>query len=62
MTHDGNRPTDEPGDQPGGSLGVRLGGVRGVGGHYRGALYGFTLRVSALTVLLGCAIVGGAGR
>jgi hypothetical protein len=43
------------GKQPGGSIG----GALGVVSRYRGALYGFTLRVSALTAVLGCAVVGG---
>ncbi|MEU6548694.1 hypothetical protein ABZ915_00185 [Streptomyces sp. NPDC046915] len=64
MAHDdGNQPTrrvadgitDVPAEQPGGSVGGALGVVR----RYRRALYGFTLRVSALTAVLGCVIVAG---
>ncbi|MEU1801221.1 hypothetical protein [Streptomyces sp. NPDC019937] len=36
-----------------------IGGVLGVVGRYRRALYGFTLRVAAVTAVLGCAIVAG---
>ena len=50
MADEGN-----PADGMGGSIGGSLGVVR----RYRRALYGFTLRVSALTAVLGCAIVGG---
>lgn len=51
MTHDGNQSTDRAGGGIGGALDV----VR----RYRRALYGFTLLVSALTAVLGCAIVAG---
>ncbi|MGW7086004.1 hypothetical protein ACWGH2_21275 [Streptomyces sp. NPDC054871] len=47
MAHEGNQPR-------GG-----IAGALGITGHHRGAPYGFALRVSALTALLGCAIVAG---
>ncbi|MGA5898036.1 hypothetical protein [Streptomyces venetus] len=53
MAHDGN----QPGGSVGGALGV--GGALDVLGRHRRALYGFTLHVSALTAVLGCAIVAG---
>ncbi|MEV2250949.1 hypothetical protein AB0I94_10280 [Streptomyces sp. NPDC050147] len=56
MARDGNQPTEQPCGRPGGVGGVLSAAlVRG----YRGAAYGFTLRVAALTALLGCAIVAG---
>ena len=51
MAHEGIQSADGIGGSIGGALGV----VRG----YRRVLYGFTLCVSALTALLGCAIVAG---
>jgi hypothetical protein len=47
MAHEGNQPTDG------------IGGALGVVRRYRRALYGLTLLVSALTAVLGCAIVAG---
>ncbi|MFI7015553.1 hypothetical protein [Streptomyces sp. NPDC050164] len=47
MAHDGNQPV--------GGVGEAVGAVR----RYRRALYGFTLRVSVLTAVVGCAIVAG---
>ncbi|MFD8365181.1 hypothetical protein [Streptomyces hygroscopicus] len=62
MAHDGDQSTGrvaegvgDPAEQPGGIIG----GALAVVGRYRSALYGFTLRVSALTAVLGCAIVAG---
>lgn len=53
MARDGNQSTGRP--VPGSSLGGRSSFVR----HYRGAPYGFALRVAALAALLGCAILAG---
>ncbi|MFI1676214.1 hypothetical protein [Streptomyces sp. NPDC020607] len=64
MAHDGNQPTDpaaadidgRPAEQTArGNLGDTLGAVR----HQPRAVYGFTLRVSALTAVLGCAVLAG---
>ncbi|MEU0838388.1 hypothetical protein ABZ370_02810 [Streptomyces sp. NPDC005962] len=55
MAHEGNQSTERPGGGIGGGIGRALGVVR----RQPRALYGFTLLVSALTALLGCAIVGG---
>nr|WP_236055119.1 hypothetical protein [Streptomyces sabulosicollis] len=63
MEHEGNQSTDRAADGHGDTtaeqLGGGIGGALGVVGRYRGALYGLTLRVSALTAVLGCAIVAG---
>ncbi|MGW5691037.1 hypothetical protein [Streptomyces sp. GMR22] len=67
MAHEGTQSTDRvadgigdnPTEQPGGGIGGALRSSLGVVRRYRGALYGFTLRVSALTAVLGCAIVAG---
>ncbi|MFG2502252.1 hypothetical protein ACGFSB_29075 [Streptomyces sp. NPDC048441] len=67
MAHDGDQSTDRaadgegdgvgdnPTEQPGGGISGTLGAVR----RYRRALYGFTLRVSVVTAVLGCAILAG---
>ncbi|MEV1025867.1 hypothetical protein [Streptomyces sp. NPDC050264] len=64
MAHDGDQPNgreadgigDHSTERPGGSVG----GVLGAVGHwYRRGLYGFTLRVSALTAVLGRALLAG---
>ncbi|MFI2207022.1 hypothetical protein ACH47Z_41270 [Streptomyces sp. NPDC020192] len=63
MAHDGKQPTvrvaDGIGDNPVERPGAGIGGALGVVRRYRRALYGFTLRVSALTAVLGCVIVAG---
>ncbi|MCQ8189562.1 hypothetical protein [Streptomyces rugosispiralis] len=67
MAHEGTQSTDraadgiggDPPERPGGGIGGALRSSLGVVRRYRGALYGFTLHVSALTAVLGCAIVAG---
>jgi len=54
MAHDGNQP------QPTDGMPDGIGGGLGVLKRYRRPLYGFTLQVSALTAVVGCAILGGA--
>ncbi|WP_328494306.1 hypothetical protein OHS59_17370 [Streptomyces sp. NBC_00414] len=64
MAYDGNQPTDDrapdgPNDSSGGQRSGGVGAALAVVGRHRRALYGFTLLVSALTAVLGLAILAG---